>query len=77
MDIIKFLKKHRLYDKALKYTMKAYGLDNENARQYYRHYECSPTIKGFFEFHKTEEGKNFWSELDSMFQEKYSRNRIA
>ncbi len=77
MDIINFLKKHRLYDKALRYTMKAYGLDDENARQYYRLYETSPTIKGFFEFHKTEEGKDFWSELDTKFKNRYSTNRIA
>lgn len=77
MDIIKFLKKQQLYDKALKYTMKAYGLETEDARQYYKLYESSPTIKGFFEFHKTEEGNDFWSELDNKFKENYSRNSIA
>ncbi len=77
MDIIKFLKKKRLYDKALKYTMKAYGLDSENAKQYYRSYESSPTIKGFFEFHKTEEGEEFWTELDNKFKKRNNRRIIA
>ena len=77
MDIIKFLKKKRLYDKALGYTMKAYGFDSENAKQYYRKYGSSPTIKGFFEFHKTEEGKEFWTELDNKFKERNGVSRIA
>lgn|GEM_PF-7027156 len=77
MDIIKFLKKKHLYDKALRYTMKAYGLDSENAKQYYRSYESSPTIKGFFEFHKTEEGEEFWTELDNKFKKRNNRRIIA
>ena len=77
MDIIKFLKKQRLYDKALRYTMKAYGLDPEDAKEYYKSYESSPTIKGFFEFHKTEEGKEFWIELDNQFKQRNGSSIIA
>ncbi len=57
--------------------MKAYGLDSENAKQYYRSYESSPTIKGFFEFHKTEEGEEFWTELDNKFKKRNNRRIIA
>ncbi|NPA36020.1 MAG: hypothetical protein GXO47_04130, partial [Chlorobi bacterium] len=61
MNIIKFLKKHKLYDKALLYTKKAYGFeDRKKAEKYYEYYEDSPTLVGLFEFHRTEEGADFW-----------------
>ncbi len=69
MDIIRFLKKHNVYKKALQYNRKSYGFENEDkAMEYFKYYSDSPTLKGFFEFHKTEEGADFWHEMDKKFK---------
>jgi hypothetical protein len=69
MNVISFLKKHNLYEKALQYNQKSYGFENEDkAKEYFKYYQDSPTLKGFFEFHKTVEGSDFWFNLDKKFK---------
>ena len=75
MNIISFLKKHNLYKKALQYTKKSYGFESEDkAKQYFKYYEDSPTLKGFFEFHKTAEGAGFWADIDRKFKQLNNKN---
>jgi len=75
MNVIQFLKKHNVYKKALQYNQKSYGFENEKkAVEYFRYYEDSPTLKGFFDFHKTEEGKDFWYHLDIKFKNFKKKN---
>ena len=75
MNVISFLKKHDLYKKALQYNQKSYGFENEDkAEKYFKYYQDSPTLKGFFEFHKTVEGADFWSRLDRKFKQLNNKN---
>ena len=75
MNVIQFLKKHNVYKKALQYNKRTYGFENDKkAVDYFKYYEDSPTLKGFFEFHKTEEGKDFWHKMDLKFKNTQKRN---
>ena len=75
MNVIQFLKKHNVYQKALQYNKKSYGFESDKkAVEYFEYYEDSPTLRGFFDFHRTDEGKDFWLNMDIKFKNLKKKN---